>query len=408
MIPIYIKNEKKFKTITLALKFKAPIDADLITERSLLAKLMTKSTANYPTEQKLYDYLSDLYGAHLSSYVTKQKTAHVMTFSIEFIHDKFIDEPLFDACCQLLSDVIKHPNVNGDSFNEQKVVQEKQLLNARFDNMKDNKAQASFQRMLKEMFQTSYRYPSIGIEDRLPDVTPASLYAAYESMLQKDEKALYVIGDVTEEIRSKLEHYFDFNSEDVTLEPLELEPKAKSVYVTEYTDTSQARINMGMTVHVEYGTSDYFALIVMNQIYGGDATSLLFMNVREKMSLAYQIHSQVDARLGLMYVVAGVQNATYQQAVDTILSQLEMMKQGEFSEELLIIAKKMLISHRRENFDRPRGWIEVSYASSFDTAQLSTEEWIKGIESVTKEEVMAIAEQVNVQTIYCLAEEVKA
>lgn len=58
MIPIYIKNEKKFKTITLALKFKAPIDADLITERSLLAKLMTKSTANYPTEQKLYDYLS--------------------------------------------------------------------------------------------------------------------------------------------------------------------------------------------------------------------------------------------------------------------------------------------------------------------------------------------------------------
>ncbi|TDM12921.1 EF-P 5-aminopentanol modification-associated protein YfmF [Macrococcus bovicus] len=407
MIPIYIKNEKKFKTITLTLKFKAPIEAERLTERSLLAKLLTKSTARFPSEQKLYDHLSDLYGAHLSSYVTKQKTAHVMTFSMEFIHDKFVDEPLFDACCQLLSDVIKNPDIREGAFDAQKVAQEKQLLAARFDAIKDNKAQASFQRMLQEMFQTSYRYPSIGIESHLPAVTPESLYAAYDSMLQ-DEKALYIIGDVTEDVRAKLEYYFDFLSNEAALEPLKLEPKDKPVYVTEYTHTSQARINMGMTVPVEYGTRDYFAFIVMNQIYGGDATSLLFMNIREKMSLAYQIHSQIDARLGLLYVVAGVQNATYQQAVDMILSQLEMMKEGQFSEELLAIAKKMLVSHRRENFDRPRGWIETSYASTFDAVKLSTDEWIKGIESVIKEEVMAIAAQVNVQTIYCLAEEVTA
>ncbi|GGA96310.1 insulinase family protein [Macrococcus hajekii] len=409
MIPIHIKNENKFKTVTIALKFKAPIDDKTITERALLSKILTKSTADFPTEQSLYDYLSDLYGAHLSSYVSKQKTAHIITISIEFINDKYIDEQLFDRCSQLLADAVWRPYLQNQAFDDQKVTQEKQLLAARFDHIKDNKAQASFQSMLQEMFAgQSYRFPSIGFADRLIDVTPHKLYQAYRSMLEQDEKSLYVIGDIDDTVRRSLEEKFNFSQQSIKLHTLDLPVKSNPSFVTEHATTSQARINMGMTVPVTYATPEYFSFIVMNQMYGGDATSLLFMNVREKLSLAYQIHSQIDARLGLMYVIAGVQNVTYKETVDTILEQLDLIKKGDFSTGLLSTAKKMLVSHRKENLDRPRGWIEQSYASTFDATVLTTDDWIKGIESVTKQDVMQIANEVNVQTIYCLAEEVKA
>lgn len=407
---IQIKRENKFKTISVVLKCKSLIDRHQLTERSILSKLMTKVTARFPSEEAMHKELAELYGAHLFSYVTKQKNTHVLTIGIEFINHRFLsaDEQLIERAIQLLAEVVKHPLADEKAFDANRIAVEKQLLQARMDAAKDNKTQYGFQQLLYTMFNDNdYQYPSYGIEAELASVTPESVYQAYTSMINDDEKDLYVIGDVDEEqITDWLNIYLDLPSRTVVAPPFNLRAD-EPTYVTEESSTAQAKINMGFYEEVTYGSKNYFAFVVMNQLFGGDVTSLLFTNVREKLSLAYQIHSQIDARLGLLYVIAGVNKEAKDKSINTILEQLDMLKTGDFDESMLQTAKIMLISQRKESFDRPRGWIETTYAQTFDDTKLSKEEWIKGIEAATKDEVTSAAQQLKLHTVYCLTDEVQ-
>ncbi|TDM11871.1 EF-P 5-aminopentanol modification-associated protein YfmF [Macrococcus lamae] len=412
MIPIHINEEQKFKTVSIVVKFKAPINENNVTERALLSKLMTKATAKYPTEQLMHDVLAENYGANLYSYVTKQKTAHVVTIGIDFINDKFLShsENMQQRALELLAEVINNPLCKNKAFHAGKVDIEKQLLKARFQSIKDNKTQYGYQQLMKEMFKTQdYRFPSYGIEEKLPEVTPESIYQTYKSMWTEDEKEIFIIGDIDgKQAVQDVKEYLHMPQGKVSLEKLKIPQFTSPQYFNEQSDTTQAKINIGMTIDMIYGTQDYFAFIVFNQIFGGDVMSLLFMNVREKMSLAYQIHSQIDARLGLLYVIAGVNKDTRELAISTIMEQHELIKKGQFDENLLHTAKTMLITHKKETFDRPKGWIEATYAKGFEDIKLTTEEWIKGIENVKAEHVIEVAQRVAVHTIYCLTNEVQS
>lgn len=407
---LQIMRENKFKTISIVLKFKAPIQKYLLTERAILSKLMTKVSAEFPTEEAMHKELAELYGAHLFSYVTKQKNAHVITMGIEFINDRFLssDEQLVERAISLLSQVIKQPLLKGEAFDNDRVELEKKLLQARMDSVKDNKTQYGFQQLMYTMFEgNDFKYPSYGIESVLPAVTAHTVYEAYQSMIENDEKSLFVIGDVDEQqITQWLNEYLTLPEGRVEISPLIIS-SGETKYVTEESTTSQAKINMGFYEDITYGTADYFAFIVLNQLFGGDVTSLLFTNVREKLSLAYQIHSQIDARMGLLYVVAGVNRDAKDRSIDTILEQLNLLKTGQFDDEMLQTSKVMLISQRKETYDRPRGWIETTYTQSFDDIKLSAEDWMHGIEQVTKEQVIAVAQQLRLHTVYCLTDEVQ-
>ena len=63
---VHFVPKKKFKTIQFAVKFKAPLNRDTITERSLLTFILEQGTKEYPSERKLMQYLDELYGAVFS------------------------------------------------------------------------------------------------------------------------------------------------------------------------------------------------------------------------------------------------------------------------------------------------------------------------------------------------------
>ena len=52
---------------------------------------------------------------------------------------------------------------------------------------------------------------------------------------------------------------------------------------------------------------DMLPFVVFNMMFGGDPSSVLFNEVRErKQSLAYSIHSQIDGKNGYLFVLSGV------------------------------------------------------------------------------------------------------
>ena len=92
----------------------------------------------------------------------------------------------------------------------------------------------------------------------------------------------------------------------------------------------QAKLNMGYRFPTQYGQSGYAAFVVFNMMFGGDPSSVLFNEVREKQSLAYSIHSQIDGKNGYLFVLSGVSSDKYETAKDTIISEFEKNKSRRF------------------------------------------------------------------------------
>ncbi|WP_069995786.1 EF-P 5-aminopentanol modification-associated protein YfmF [Staphylococcus caeli] len=407
-IHINVLPTTKFKTTTITLKFMAPLDSETTTARSILSKLLVRATKQWPTDKAFNRHLSHLYGAYVNSFVTKFKDKHVITISLELVNERYLKDqtPLFEKGLNLLKEIIWNPLITDGRFDEIFVAQEKSLLTKKLEAMVDNKSQISFLNLLKNMFgEQPYRHLATGQVEYIPSITPETLYHTYQSMLQNDYCAVYVVGNVDEaQVKQQLQSYFNINPFQFALtqtaKPL---PKTQMpLEIIEEDVVDQAKLNMGFRLPAQYGDAEYFAMVVFNVMFGGDPSSVLFNEVREKQSLAYSIHSQIDAKNGYMFVLSGVSADKYKIARDTIIAEFEKFQKGQFEEEKLALAKKVILSQRQESHDRPKSIIEILNNNILLDTPMSEEAYLSGIQHVTKEDVQQLAQKVILDTIYIL------
>ena len=129
----------------------------------------------------------------------------------------------------------------------------------------------------------------------------------------------------------------------------------------------------------------------------------LFMNVREKESLAYYASSSYASHHGLVFVTSGIEAVNEEKAYALIQQQLTAMATGDISEREMTQTKAMLQNQLREALDSARGQIEV-YDQYKELNEIFTiEAWSKKWQDVTKEDIMRMAKQVKLEAAYFLS-----
>ena len=157
---------------------------------------------------------------------------------------------------------------------------------------------------------------------------------------------------------------------DVYVENEVKEPVAEKV-VRETMDVSQGKLVIGLDV-TKLEPEDKAVASVYNAILGGGANSKLFQNVREKASLAYSAGSLYIKNKNSIVIRSGIEKKNYEKALEIIEKQIDDMKQGNFGKEM-----------EQENAD------------------IAT--YISQIENVTKEQIVKVAQNVTINTIYFLS-----
>nr|WP_182465267.1 pitrilysin family protein [Staphylococcus capitis] len=407
-IHINVLPTKKFKTTMVTFKFMAPLDYKTITARSILSKVLVRATQQWPNDKALNRHLSSLYGAYINSFVSKFKDKHVITISLEIANERYLKDstPLFEKGLKTLKELIWNPLIIDEQFNENYVAQEKSLLTKKLEAMIDNKAQYSFLKLMNHMFENEpYKYLATGQVEQIPHVTAKNLYDTYKSMLHNDDCAIYVVGNVDKQnvIDTIQENFnikpFKFESNN---RPEHIDPNKSSKFIIYNDEVDQAKLNLGYRFPTYFGKENYYAFVVLNMMFGGDPSSVLFNEVREKQSLAYSIHSQIDGKNGFLFVLSGVSASKYEIAKDTILDEFEKLKNGNFDDDKLELAKKIIISHRHESTDRPKSIIELLHNQVLLDKPQSEEEFITAINAVTREDVIKLANEAMLDTIYVL------
>lgn len=407
-IHINVLPTKKFKTTMVTFKFMAPLDYKTITARSILSKVLVRATQQWPNDKALNRHLSSLYGAYINSFVSKFKDKHVITISLEIVNERYLKDstPLFEKGLKTLKELIWNPLIIDEQFNENYVAQEKSLLTKKLEAMIDNKAQYSFLKLMNHMFENEpYKYLATGQVEQIPHVTAKNLYDTYKSMLHNDDCAIYVVGNVDKQnvIDTIQENFnikpFKFESNN---RPEHIDQNKSSKFIIDNDEVDQAKLNLGYRFPTYFGKENYYAFVVLNMMFGGDPSSVLFNEVREKQSLAYSIHSQIDGKNGFLFVLSGVSASKYEIAKDTILDEFEKLKNGNFDDGKLELAKKIIISHRHESTDRPKSIIELLHNQVLLDKPQSEEEFITAINAVTREDVIKLANKAMLDTIYVL------
>jgi len=167
-------------------------------------------------------------------------------------------------------------------------------------------------------------------------------------------------------------------------------------------DVSQGKLVIGWRLGDCMEEPDAAALRVFNAMYGGDVTSKLFENVREKLSLCYFASSMVDYFKGIMLVSSGIEFEKYDEAKSEIFRQLDAIRNGEFSEEELQYARRSTASNLRAGSDSP-GALESFYlGQTIGGWDWSNEEYAALCEEVTREDVIAIAQSAVCDAVYFL------
>ncbi|WP_163103303.1 EF-P 5-aminopentanol modification-associated protein YfmF [Peribacillus alkalitolerans] len=406
-LKLHIVTTDKYKTNTLVWKMKAPLEKDTVTLRGLLPHVLQSNTKNYPTNTKLRTYLDDLYGASLYVDLAKKGEFHIMSFTIEIANEKFLSDQtsLLEKAFQILTEVLLQPNVTNNAFDSTTVDKEKRTLKQRIQSLYDDKMKYSSVRLIEEMCKGEpYELEANGIKDDVDSITPQSLYQYYEQALKTDEIDLYIIGDVKEqEVTALADRYIKLSERPGGEKAHHERKQIKDVKeIKENQDVKQGKLNIGYRTNIYYGDDKYYPLQVFNGIFGGFSHSKLFINVREKASLAYYAASRLESHKGLLLVMSGIDNNNYDQAVSIIHEQMDAMKKGDFSEDELAQTKAVIKNQLLETIDVARGLVEVLYHNVIIGKDISLKDWMEKTDKVTHEEIVDVAQSIELDTIYFL------
>jgi predicted Zn-dependent peptidase len=411
-VNLHIMQTEKYKTIRIVMKFRASLDRETITKRALLSNLMETNSEKYSTQTALRSELSNLFCAGFGSSVTKKGNAHILTLSLNIVNEKYLtmSDSLVTKSIEFLKEIIFHPNVSKGQFNQATFVREKDNLVDYYDSITDDKqtyANLELQRLFFE--EDNQKIPSIGTKEDLGEITETSLYDYYQEMLQQDQVDIYVLGDVDEnQIITQLKE-FPFESRKLKQRELFYTQKASEEITikVENQEIKQAKFNLGYTTDIFYLQDNYYAGQLFNGLFGGFPHSKLFVNVREKESLAYYASSSLDTFRGLMIVQTGIDSKKMNQVKEIVTLQLKEIQAGNFTKEDIDQTKQMLKNQLLQSEDNSSAVIERTYSSQLaKNGMVSIEKWMKNIETVTKEEIVEIANHVKLKATFFLSEEV--
>lgn len=161
-------------------------------------------------------------------------------------------------------------------------------------------------------------------------------------------------------------------------------------------DTEQAYLCLGGP-SLSRVDPDRYALRLANAVLGDGMSSRLFLEVRERLGLAYDVQSYVNAFFdtGALVVTAGVEPEQMLPALDAILVQVDKLRQTPVSETELRKVKEYVKGRTVLGLED-----SASVASWYATQELLTPEFLsldevmERIEAVTAEDVLSVARRV--------------
>ncbi|KRN06027.1 peptidase [Liquorilactobacillus sucicola DSM 21376 = JCM 15457] len=410
-VNLTVTPNKQFKTTRIAIALIEPLDSKVLTKRMLLANVLEAASAHFPTQKAVAEKLSKMYGAGFGITVERRGNVHIMNCVFDSVNERYLadEENLFDEAFAFLKQCLFAPLVFNDAFEQETFERQKKNLGFYMQSVKDDKQLYAALSLQKNYFtDEAQRVPSFGTYEQLEKITSKELYDYYLECIAKDQIEIVVSGNVDVKECETLARELPFskrNSFEGQLfytQDLQMEVNEEN----EHQAVVQGKLDLAYNLPIFYREKGYYAALIFNGIFGGLPLSKLFMNVREKSSLAYYANSSYDSFRGFVSVQAGIQPKNKMAVQEIITKQLEDIKNGEILQNEFQDTKKALKNSFLSRLDSPTNNLDQALINILMKRNVSVQEWLQDLDAVSLDDVVEAAQKTKLQSIYFLDGEV--
>ncbi len=321
----------------------------------------------------------DSVGGHLDAFTAKEYASYYI---------KVLDEHLPFAW-DILADIVRHPALRPDDIDREKkvILEEIKMVEDTPDDL------------VHELFTQSLwsghalGRPILGEPETVSAFNHQTLSDFFGRTYVAPNLLVVAVGNVEHQhVRDLVAGSFGTLSP-MTAAAAQATPRVVPQVQIRSKELEQSHICMGVGSYPQHH-DDRYTSYVLNTVLGGSMSSRLFQNVREKRGLAYAVFSGLAAYrdTGSLTIYAGCANEAVGEVIDVVVDEVRGMKVTLPEAEL------------RRAKDHLKGSLMLSLESTssrmsnlarqelyFDR-QFSLDETLDGIERVTREDVLRVAE----------------
>ncbi len=400
-VRLHIQQTKQFKDVTFSIRFLNSIENCDNTIRFFLSQLLSDRCKVYPTKLDVTKKLDQLYGAQIHGTNDFIGLSHMIELRCSVINGQYVNENLLEEQIKMLADFTLTPILNDEVFFEE-IKQRLLLMVASFN---DNLSSYASDRA-QSHFNSLEALKTVPTKEEIEKVTLKAIQEAYEKMINEETIEFFALGDIDFSTTTQLvQKYFSFSERSSKEEAYAFHSLRDShETITEEKDLQQNHLILYYTTETNILDKQHFALLVGNGLFGALPSSLLFQEVREKRSLCYSIHSLYESFDGLIKVQTAISKESLEEAQILINQQVERVRNGDFSEELLNSTKKMLINSITSSNDNQKRIIDRHFNNLLLKKERTLPYLIQCINSVTIGDIQQVFSLLQLKLTYILTQ----
>ena len=370
------------------------------TVRNLLSYVLVTSTKKYNTNLKLSRELDKLYGASISVNSFSLCDCMGQSYYIDFINPNNVcdDNYSFKNCLDLLNEVIYNPNVSSAMFDETIFLNKKKEL---YENLKIDKEDLnylSFINMRNIIYDNNY-VDADGFAEDVLKIKNNKLYFEYKKMIAEDDLIICVYGDLREEDKKYIENYNDNIN---YIRKTNYNFKNYKEIVEDYNGEESYLKIVFNTNENKYDIKTVISYELLSKMIAGEATSILFSEIREKRGLCYNISSNYFSPNNLFIIECEHRFENYEIIKELIFKYISNIQEHDFLNELFINSKKVLINEYYKKYDSFKYNVLTKFEQSVYGKGYTIDEIIDIIDSIDSSYLVQCAKNLRHILTYLL------
>lgn len=349
--------------------------------------MMFKGTKKRPDTLTISRDL-DAVGADYNAFTSKDHTGYYIK----------VNQEKLELALDILSDILFY-----SKFDENDLERERGVIVEEINMYEDNPMFYIDDLFEENLYEgSSLGKLIIGSKENIKKISREEMIAYRDSFYQPKNAIVVLAGNLGDSSFDKVKSYFGgFNNHKTRASRFKKfivsEKKFNQPKITlKCKETEQIHLALGFPAF-SHDDERIFALNVLNMVLGGNMSSRLFINIREKQGLCYYINSAVQGYgdVSNLRIQAGLDKSRIEGAVNLILKELKNILNNRITKEELKRAKEYIKGKTILALE------DSSYLASWFGKQellykrvLTPEEKFAKIEKVTAEEVKNVAQDV--------------
>lgn len=190
----------------------------------------------------------------------------------------------------------------------------------------------------------SISMPILGTEETVRSFTRQQLLNYISSYYIPENSVISISGKVNiHNIESLVNSFFGTWNSTVKKITNYSTPNILTNHLFKQKEIEQLHISLGMQ-GIQTGNDDIYGLLLLNNMFGGGASSILFQKIREDLGVCYTIYSYISSfkNTGVISVYTGLNPKYSSEVVELIKDELHKFSSFDITNEKLIKLKEQL------------------------------------------------------------------